>query len=104
MNITELDISIEIITKLGKNGISETEELTKLTFEDLKAMLAWDAYKLDVAMSKKGLHFATSKWRLCPKCGSEPRYHRVENFDRMWGDGDVYCNKCDTRVRTFDSG
>lgn len=40
----------------------------------------------------------------CPKCGSHPREHEVRNFDRMWGDGDVFCKRCETRVRDFDSG
>jgi hypothetical protein len=42
----------------------------------------------------------------CPKCGSPPIEHVVENFDRMWGEGDVMCRVkgCGTRVRLFDSG
>lgn len=40
----------------------------------------------------------------CPKCGSCPKYHEVKDFDRMWGEGYVYCMICDAFVRHFDSG
>jgi DNA-directed RNA polymerase subunit RPC12/RpoP len=40
----------------------------------------------------------------CPKCGSPPKEHSVENYDAMWHDGDVVCGKCRTRVRGWDAG
>ncbi|MDP2593783.1 MAG: hypothetical protein Q8P36_00365 [bacterium] len=39
----------------------------------------------------------------CPNCGAPPSEHHVENYDRMWQDGDVVC-KCGTRVRGYDAG
>lgn len=39
----------------------------------------------------------------CPKCDSCPSAHEVRGFDRMWGEGDVYCTWCETFVRSFDS-
>ncbi len=40
----------------------------------------------------------------CPKCGSPPKEHEVENYDQTWHDGDVVCQKCQTRVRGYDAG
>lgn len=40
----------------------------------------------------------------CPKCGSLPKDHEVRNHSLMWGDGDVYCTKCDAYVRMYDAG
>lgn len=40
----------------------------------------------------------------CPKCDSPPIKHELRNYDPMWHDGDVYCTKCGTRVRTWDAG
>jgi len=39
---------------------------------------------------------------ICPNCGSIDC--RLENYDMMWHDGDVVCNKCNTRIRTYDAG
>lgn len=38
----------------------------------------------------------------CPKCGSCPQYHEIRNYDIVWGDGDIHCTECGTRVRSFD--
>ena len=40
----------------------------------------------------------------CPKCGAPPSEQELRNYDRMWGEGDLYCKKCGTYVRGFDSG
>lgn len=40
----------------------------------------------------------------CPKCDSGPQDHEVRNYDMMWHDGDVYCVKCGTYVRSYDAG
>lgn len=40
----------------------------------------------------------------CPKCGSEPKDQEVRNYDPIWKDGDVFCLKCETRVRSYDAG
>jgi len=40
----------------------------------------------------------------CPKCGSTAIDHELRNFDRMWGDGEVFCIICNTKVRNVDSG
>jgi uncharacterized Zn finger protein len=40
----------------------------------------------------------------CPDCGSGPEEHEVRNFDEIWRDGDVYCNRCGTYVRMYDAG
>jgi len=39
----------------------------------------------------------------CPKCGASPEEHTVQNYDILWGDGDVVCTKCDTKVRNYDA-
>ena len=41
--------------------------------------------------------------RVCPKCGKDYRFWRVENYSEMWHDGDVVC-ECGTRVRGYDAG
>lgn len=46
----------------------------------------------------------TYTWQHCPTCKACPKYQEVRNFDRMWGEGDVFCIKCENKVRTFDSG
>jgi hypothetical protein len=38
------------------------------------------------------------------KCFCEKPEGVLWNFDRMWGDGEIYCNKCSGFVRYFDSG
>ena len=40
----------------------------------------------------------------CPKCGSTPDKHRVENHDLSFHDGDVVCTVCGAKVRDFDAG
>jgi hypothetical protein len=40
----------------------------------------------------------------CPKCGAPPANQEVRNYDEIWRDGDVYCMKCNTRVRSYDAG
>jgi len=45
-----------------------------------------------------------TKYGYCPKCNSDPSKHKVRNFNRMWGDGDVYCTICESYVRGFDTG
>jgi hypothetical protein len=41
-------------------------------------------------------------WTDCPHCGAPPADQEVRNYDAIWGDGDVYCTKCDQRVRSWD--
>jgi len=89
-------------------------EYKAFKFEIFKKMIryGWKNY------SKRGIRFPIKilehreniqysgcpMWRRCKKCGSLPDDHELRNFDRMWGDGDVYCLKCGTRVRSYDSG
>lgn len=40
----------------------------------------------------------------CPKCDSPPKEHELRNHDLIWHDGDVYCTRCETRVRSWDAG
>lgn len=49
-------------------------------------------------------HIFAEKSPNCPKCGAPPKDHRVDNYSMMWHDGDVVCNKCNTRVRGYDAG
>lgn len=45
------------------------------------------------------------KWCVCCKnCGSTPSDHVLKNYNMAWHDGDVYCKKCDSFVRTWDAG
>ena len=58
---------------------------------------------------KKKIQFSAKvdevpKYRLCKNCGSHPKDHEVRDFDRMWGDGKVYCKICGEFVRHFDTG
>jgi hypothetical protein len=41
---------------------------------------------------------------MCPACGLATMDHPVENRDLMWGEGDVMCKCCGTKVRDWDSG
>jgi len=40
----------------------------------------------------------------CPKCDSAPEKHRMENYDSMWHEADIYCNICNEFVRYWDAG
>lgn len=37
----------------------------------------------------------------CPNCKTT-KYAEVRNYDAMWGDGDLYCSKCDVKIRNWD--
>jgi hypothetical protein len=54
--------------------------------------------------SDGGIGHMTFNDTKCPKCGSEPEDHELRNYDPVWRDGDIYCKKCGTRVRTYDAG
>lgn len=41
--------------------------------------------------------------KLCPKCGSSGRDHEVRGFSEVSRDGEVYCKKCGSYVRYFDT-
>lgn len=36
----------------------------------------------------------------CPKCGSTKT--KVANYNMMWGDGDLVCARCGTKIRDWD--
>lgn len=40
----------------------------------------------------------------CPECDSAPREHELRNYDLIWGDGEIWCLKCEIKVRNFDRG
>jgi transcription initiation factor TFIIIB Brf1 subunit/transcription initiation factor TFIIB len=40
----------------------------------------------------------------CPKCGSKPLKVRVEDYDRVWHDGNIVCAKCGQFIRSYDAG
>jgi hypothetical protein len=42
--------------------------------------------------------------RYCPKCGSDPSHHEMRNYSMIWHEGDIFCLKCDSFVRSFDAG
>jgi ribosomal protein L37AE/L43A len=42
------------------------------------------------------------KRNTCPKCGSTEM--ELRNYDMMWHDGDIHCQKCGTYVRGYDAG
>lgn len=56
-------------------------------------------FKVDY--TPKGNHLINISQK-CPQCGGDD--FRVENYDPIWRDGDVMCNKCDIRVRGYDAG
>jgi len=40
---------------------------------------------------------------VCPSCLTS-KFAKLENHDPMWGDGDVVCQFCGTKIRNWDSG
>ena len=40
----------------------------------------------------------------CPQCGAGREDQQVYNYDPLWGDGELVCMKCNTRVRYWDGG
>ena len=49
---------------------------------------------------------ARAQWSVirnqCPECGSDDS--TVVDYDPMWHDGDVVCNRCNTYIRAWDAG
>lgn len=42
-------------------------------------------------------------YKSCPKCGKTDELE-VRNYDLIWHDGEVWCRRCDVKVRTYDAG
>ena len=38
----------------------------------------------------------------CPKCGSTE--FEMRNYEMMWHEGDIHCEKCGEFIRHFDAG
>ena len=56
------------------------------------------------SMMNHGINVGPGNPQKCPKCGSGPEDWDVENYDPIWRDGDVVCQKCRTRIRGYDAG
>lgn len=56
-------------------------------------------FKPIVSITKREELVSTKQTSLCGHPNTS-----VQNFNRMWGDGDVVCDDCGVRVRSFDSG
>lgn len=84
----------EIVSKLNKQYSGMKDVLYK-QHKDWKIVFA------DEALSRALRDFRRA-YNRCPECLSSNT--RCENFDQMWGDGDVVCQDCRTFVRYFDSG
>lgn len=39
----------------------------------------------------------------CCVCGTH-KHAVVKNYDMMWGDADLWCKKCDVKIRGMDFG
>jgi hypothetical protein len=55
-------------------------------------------YCVDCAKEVNELHIH------CPKCGSHPDRHELRDHSLMWGDGELWCVDCETKVRNWNSG
>lgn len=38
---------------------------------------------------------------ICPNCKTN-KYAELRNYDLTWGDGDIYCKKCEIKIRNWD--
>lgn len=89
--------------------MSTTEEIVTKYFCD----------KCQTQLDKEGLWACTNydcRWcnrcnkeiilahKHCPKCFAGPKDQTVHNYDDVWRDGDVICDKCNTYVRGYDAG
>lgn len=56
----------------------------------------------------KGISVPTkAKWppskNVCPKCRSD-RYAELRDHSAIWGDGEMWCRRCEIKIRDWDSG
>lgn len=54
-------------------------------------------------MTNESIGHLINTYKTCPQCGKTDALE-VLNYDLMWHDGEVWCTRCEVKVREYDAG
>ncbi len=72
-----------------------------MTLEELEAALADRPAPLEWG-TERSIRWGQAR-NTCPQCLTRDKLER-RNYNMMWGDADLYCGKCDIKIRSMDFG